>query len=262
MKMRTIGVMTAGILSLTAFIGSAAAQCPPLLPPSSAMIEFDANSFAYEPAYNGATFQSTAGNVLTMVGIIDLFYAPLAGLNALNDATTEFTYVVTGLTSLGTTTTVNGPTTFYKTEYSGGTFAIYQGSPENAPLAAAMGANLFGGATVPANFQDGTAILTGDLCGFSFTVTKTTVGPNTNYGGSFTSTYKFTNPNAPGAPPAGNLFYTVGDGQAVFGGLWCARPATGCVPGNYIGHPNGKWDSPPTTAATRSTWGTLKQLYR
>jgi hypothetical protein len=252
MKMRTIGVMTAGILSLTAFIGTAAAQCPPTNPPSSVMIEFDANSFAYEPNYNSATFQSTAGNQLTMVGIIDKFYAPLAFLNPA-DPTKEYTFVVSGLTSLGTVPTVAGPTTFYKTDYSGGSFTIYEDSPEDAPLAAAMGANPFGGATVPANFQNGTAILTGNLCGFTFTVTKTVIGPNTTYGGSFTSTYNFT---------GGTQYGLVGGAQAVFGGVWCARPATGCVPANYIGHPNGKWDSPPTTATTRSTWGTLKQLYR
>lgn len=262
MNMRTIGVMTAGILSLTAFIGAASAQCPPLLPPSSVMIEFDANSFAYEPNYNLATFTSISGNMLTMVGIIDKFYAPLAFLTPA-DPTKEYTFVVTNLISTGTVVTPSGPTTFYRTNYTGGTFTIYEDSPENAPLAGAMGANPYGGATVPANFQDGTAILTGELCGFSFTVTKTQIGANPpTYGGNFTSTYKFTNPNAPGAPPAGNLFNLVGDGQAGFNGLWCARPASSCIPANYIGHPNGVWNSPPTTATTRSTWGTLKQLYR
>lgn len=262
MKMRTIGVMTAGILSLTAFIGSASAQCPPTNPPSSVMIEFDANSFAYEPGYNLTTFQSTAGNMLTMVGIIDRFYAPLAYLNP-GDPNKEYTFVVTNLISTGTVTTVAGPTTYFRTNYNGGTFAIYEGSPENAPLAAAMGSHPYGGATVPANFQDGTAILTGELCGFSFTVTRTQIGTNPpTYGGNFSGTYKFTNPNAPNAPPAGNLFNTMGDAQAVFSGLWCARPASSCIPANYIGHSNGKWDSPPTTPATRSTWGTLKQLYR
>lgn len=252
MKMHTIGVMTAGVLSLTALAGTALAQCPPTNPPSSVMIEFDANCFAYEPNYNVATSQSVAGNTLSIVGIIDKFYAPLAFLNP-NDPNKEYTFVVTNLVSAGTVTTPAGPTTFYRTNYSGGTFAIYEGSPENAPLAGAMGSNPYGGATVPANFQDGTLLLSGELCGFSHTVTKTVSGPNTNWGGNFTSTYKFT---------GGSLYNLVGDAQAVFGGLWCARPASSCVPANYIAHPNGKWDSPPTTPAVRSTWGTLKSLYR
>jgi hypothetical protein len=260
MNMRTIGVMTAGILMLSAFAGTASAQCPPTLPPSSVMIEFDANSFAYETnggvLSNPVGYISPAGNVLTMVGIIDRFYAPLAYLNPA-DPTKEYTFVVTGLVSGGTTTTINGPTTIYDTQYTGGTFAIYEGSPENAPLAGQMAANPPLGPTVPANFQDGTAILTGDLCGFNTSITKT----GTIVNGSFGSTYKFTNPNAPGPPPAGNLFNAVGDGQAIFTGVWCVT-AGGCTPTGYSAHPNGKWDSPPTTATLRSTWGTLKQLYR
>lgn len=256
MKLTTIGVMAAGLLAMGTVAGVASAQCPPLLPPSSVMIEFDANCFAYEPNYNNATYLSTAGNVLTMVGIIDAFYAPLAGLTPA-DPNKEYTFVVTNLVSLGTVTSFNGPTTNYDTDYSGGTFAIYEGSPEDAPLAGAMNSNPPGGATVPANFQNGTAILTGDLCGFHVNVNRT----GTIVGGSFGSTYKFTNPNAPGAPPAGNLFNVVGDGQAFFGGLWCESTG-GCRPTGYRAHPNGKWDSPPTTPASRSTWGTLKQLYR
>lgn len=262
MKMRTIGVMTAGLLSLTAFHGAANAQCPATNPPSAVMIEFDFNNFAYEPNYDLANFTSTAGNVLTIVGIVDRFYAPLAYLDP-SDPGKEYTFVITNLTSNGTVVTPAGPTTFYQTQYDGGTFVIYEDSPENAPLAAAMGANPFGGAAVPANFQDGTAILTGEMCGFSFTVTKTVVGSTTSYGGNFGGTYKFTNPNAPGPPPAGNLFNLMGDAQAVFTGNWCAAPTSAtCHPANYIGQLNGKWDSPPTTPALRSTWGTLKSLYR
>lgn len=256
MKLTTIGVLAAGLLAMGSIATVASAQCPPLNPPSSVMIEFDANCFAYEPNYNLTTYMSTPGSVLTMVGIIDLFYSPLAFLNPA-DPSKEYTFVVTNLVSAGTMTSVNGPTTNYDTDYTGGTFAIYEGSPEDAPLAAQMGTNPPGGATVPANFQNGTQILTGDLCGFHVNVNKT----GTVIGGNFASTYKFTNPNAPGPPPVGNLFNGVGDGQAFFGGNWCERTG-GCRPTGYRAHPNGKWDSPPTTATTRSTWGTLKQLYR
>ena len=43
---------------------------------------------------------------------------------------------------------------------------------------------------------------------------------------------------------------------------WECERTGGCRPTGYRAHPNGKWDSPPTTATSRSTWGTLKQLYR
>lgn len=257
MKKSNFGVAALlGLLSVAAMTNAAFAQCPPIGGPSSVMIEFDANCFAYETVYAPATFTSTAGSQLTIVGIIDKFYAPLAGLDPTNPAI-EYTFVINA-TSLGTVPSVNGPTNIYTTGYSGGTFAIYEGTPENAPLAAAMGSNPPGGATVPANFQDGTPILTGELCGFVTQVTKTGTGlPN----GSFTSTYHFTNPNAPGAPPAGNLYNTVGGADAQFGGLWCVRTG-GCTPTGYSAHPNGKWDSPPSTPSKTSTWGMIKQLYR
>jgi hypothetical protein len=258
MKKCNFGVAAVlGLLSVAAMTNAASAQCPPIGGPSSPMIEFDANAFSYETLYTAAGFNSAPGSQLTIVGIIDQFYAPLAFLNPA-DPTKEYTFVVTGLTSLGTVLSVNGPTNIYQTSYTGGTFAIYEGSPENAPLAAAMGSNPPGGATVPANFQDGTTILTGALCGFTTTVTKTGAGlPN----GSFTSTYHFTNPNAPGAPPAGNLYNTMGGADAVFGGLWCVRTG-GCTPTGYSAHPNGKWDSPPSTPSKQSTWGMIKTLYR
>jgi len=258
MKKGNLGVAAVlGLLSVAAMTNVATAQCPPVGGPSAAMIEFDANCFAYETSYTAAGFNSAPGSQLTIVGIIDKFYSPLAFLNPA-DPTKEYTFVVSGLVSLGTVPTVAGPTTFYKTSYSGGTFAIYEGSPENAPLAGAMGSNPPGGATVPANFADGTAILTGELCGFNTTVSQVGTGlPN----GSFTSTYHFTNPNAPGAPPAGNLFNAVGGADAVFGGLWCVRTG-GCTPTGYSAHPNGKWDSPPSTPSKQSTWGMIKQLYR
>jgi hypothetical protein len=103
---------------------------------------------------------------------------------------------------------------------------------------------------VPANFQDGTAILTGNLCGFHTSITRTgTQTPN----GSWVSTYNFTNPNDPGPPPAGNLYNTVGGAQAAFGGNWCVSSGS-CTPTGYSAHPNGKWDSPPSTGSIKSTW--------
>uniref|UniRef100_A0A832MLS7 PEP-CTERM sorting domain-containing protein n=1 Tax=Eiseniibacteriota bacterium TaxID=2212470 RepID=A0A832MLS7_UNCEI len=246
MMKRKIGVtVMAGLLALGALAPVASAQCPPLGSPSFPMIEFDANCFAYETNYTPATFNSAAGSQLTIVGIIDLFYAPLTFLNPADPAK-EYTFVITGLTSGGTTTVPLGPTTLYLTDYAGGSFAIYEGSPENAPLAGAMPPNP-PNATVPANFQDGTMLLSGVLCGFRTEISKTGTGPAN---GSFRANYHFT---------GGTLFNTVGDAEALLSGLWnVASP----LPAGYSAHPNGKFDSPPSTSAKNSTWGSIKSLYR
>jgi hypothetical protein len=243
---RTIGVaVSVGLLALGALAPLASAQCPPLSGPSSPMIEFDANCFAYETNYTPATFNSAAGSQLTVVGIIDVFYAPLTFLTP-GDPTKEYTFVLSGLVSNGTTSAVNGPTTIWTTDYAGGTFAIYEGSPENAPLAGAMPANP-PNATVPANFADGTAILTGVLCGFQTQISKTSTFPAN---GSFRSNYHF---------DGGTLFANVGDAEALLSGLW---NVSSTLPAGYSAHPNGKFDSPPSTASKNSTWGTIKTLYR
>ena len=247
MLKRKIGVAAVlAVLTAGAFAASASAQCPPLGSPSSPMINFDANAFAYETNYNPVGFNSSAGSNLTIVGIIDQFQSPLAFLTP-SDPTKEYTFVISGLVSLGTVATPSGPTTFYTTNSNGGAFAIYEGSPENAPLAGAM--PLPGGPAVPGYFQDGTALLTGQLCGFTTSVSQTgSLQPN----GSFVARYHFT---------GGTLFAAMGNAEANFSGNWCVRVG-GCTPTGYSAHPNGKWDSPPSTAATRATWGKLKSLYR
>jgi len=259
MKMRNLGVMaTLGVLAAVGFTRLALADCPVLLPPSSPMIEFDADCWSYETSYTSAGFNSNPGSTLTIVGIVSKFDAPLAFLNA-SDPSKEYTFVATGLISAGTVA-VNpfGTTWYYTTAYAGGSFVIYEGTPRNAPTAANIASNPPGGATVPANFQDGTPILTGDLCGFNTSISQTGTGlPNGNFG----ATYHFTNPNAPGAPPPGNLYNLMGGAEASFGGNWCVTSG-GCTPPGYSAHPNGKWDSPPSTPTKKSTWGTLKTLYR
>lgn len=246
MIQRKIGAtVVAGLLALAALAPAASAQCPPLGGPSSPMIEFDANCFAYETNYTPATFNSAAGSQLTIVGIIDAFYAPLAFLSPA-DPTKEYTFVISGLTSAGTVTTPAGPTTVYTTDYTGGTFAIYEGSPENAPLAGAMPANP-PNATVPANFADGTALLTGVLCGFRTEISKTLTFPAN---GSFRTNYHF---------DGGTLYTNVGEAEALLSGLWNVSSP---LPAGYSAHPNGKFDSPPSTESKSSTWGTIKSLYR
>src|SRR5262245_58482405 len=77
MKARKFGVgALLAVVAAVALAGTAAAQCnPPVL------IKFDNDTFAWETAYNPATFISSAGSQLTVVGKIVCFGGPLAFLN-------------------------------------------------------------------------------------------------------------------------------------------------------------------------------------
>jgi len=239
---KIIGVAAAAALLATGAATSAFAQCG-----TGVMIKFDADAFAYETSYVNATYHSNPGSVLSMVGIVDLFCAPFLDLDP-SDPTTEYTFYITNLTSAGTTAIPVGPTTFYETDYSGGTWEIHAGSPRNAPNAGGMPA--LPSALVPANFTDGPVILSGTLSGFHVEVT--TNGANIN--GSFNSTYVTT---------GGTLAGRVGSGSASFAGNWCpTMQPTGCTPATYSAHPNGKWDTPGTTPTLPSSWGRMKMLYR
>ena len=239
---KKIGVAAmVGLLALSGFAGSAFAQCG-----TGVMIDWDANSFAYETNYTPATFNSAAGSQLTVVGIVNLFCSPFLDLNP-NSATTEYTFVFDGLVSGGTTTQVNGPSTVYTTNYGSGAFRIYEGTPRNAPTAGSMPAGP-PNATVPANFADGTLILSGTLSAFSTQITRVGTNPPN---GSFRADYTFT---------GGSLFSRVQNtGAGLMQGLWCVT--TGCTPSGYSAHPDGKFDNPPT-AVLNSTWGAIKDLYR
>ena len=243
---KIIGVAAVAALLATGAATSAFAQCG-----TGVMIKFDADAFSYETSYNSATFISSPGSVLSMVGIVDLFCAPFLDLDP-SDPTTEYTFYITGLTSAGTVQTFNGPTTNYDTDYAGGTWEIHAGTPRNAPTAASMPP--LPSALVPANFTDGPTILSGTLSGFHVSISKTSVGPTVIINGSFLSTYVTT---------GGTLAGRVGGGSAAFQGNWCPTlQPTGCTPATYSAHPNGKWDTPGTTATLPSTWGRMKTLYR
>jgi len=243
---KIIGVAAVAAILATGAATSALAQCG-----TGVMIKFDADAFAYETSYVNATYHSNPGSTLSMVGIVDLFCAPFLDLDP-NDPNTEYTFYITGLTSAGTVVSLNGPTTNYSTSYSGGTWEIHAGSPRNAPTAAGMPALPSG--QVPGNFTDGPVILSGTLSGFNTNISVTVVGPTTITNGSFLASYVTT---------GGTLQGRVGGGSAAFQGNWCpTMQPTGCTPATYSAHPNGKWDTPGTTAALPNTWGRMKLLYR
>jgi hypothetical protein len=240
---KIIGAAAVAALLMSGAVGSAFAQCG-----TGVMIKFDADAFSYETAYTNATYNSAVGSQLSMVGIVSLFCAPFLDLDP-NDPTTEYTFYITSLTSGGTSHIPVGPTTFHETDYAGGTWEIHAGSPRNAPTAAG-GMPALPSGLVPSNFTDGPAILSGTLSNFHVEVTVQ--GANIN--GSFNANYVTT---------GGTLFGRVGGGSATFAGNWCPTlQPTGCTPATYSAHPNGKWDTPGTTAVLPSTWGRMKQLYR
>jgi len=238
-----------GVAALLALVAAGAlatgvfAQCG-----TGVLINFDADAFAYETAYDNATFRSSPGSALEVTGIVATFCPPLAHLDP-NDPNKEYTFVLTGLTSLGTThTPLNPAGVRHSTDYSGGVFYIYEGTPRNAPGAGAMPCP-----PNPAPFFDGVLILTGTLSDFHVDITQNFTG---SYSGSFRSNYQFT-----GGTEYGPF---VGSGTGLLGGLWCGNgSAQGLctMPACYSAHPDGKWDQPPT-AVNSSTWGAIKQLYR
>jgi hypothetical protein len=251
-----VAAILAMFVTLAAVPAGASTACAPLDTcigsPCPILIQFDANAFAYETIYNKTTFISTAGSEMTVVGLITQFGPALPFLNA-NDPLKEYTFVLSGLLSKGTIISLNGPTTLKDTDYDSlktATFEIYEGTPRNSPdTPAEWAGNPFGGALVPSSHEDGTLILSGDLCGFHTNVAQT--GPIVS--GSFRANYR---------PTGGTLYPFVAGTEALMGGNWCAN-LSGCKPANYTAHPNGKFDaSGATTPVTRSTWGKLKQIYR
>lgn len=254
---RNLGVAAAlTAIAMAAAGGPARAEtpCAPLDlcvgPPCPILIQFDANAFAHETAYNTTTFISSPGSQMTVVGLITQFGPALPFLNA-NDPNKEYTFVFSGLISAGTIVSLNGPTTLYDTDYDStkvATFEIYEGTPRNSPdTPAEWAAYPFDG--TPDLHTDGTLILSGELCGFHTNIAKT----GTIVSGSFRSNYK---------PTGGTLYPFIAGTEGLLGGNWCAH-TTGCRPANYTAHPNGKFDATgATTPSMRSTWGRLKQIYR
>jgi len=257
---RQIGV--AMLVALTSLASYASADPPGC--GSGLLMKFDENAFAYETFYNPLTFISDGpsgpggASSLNVVGLMTLICDPLftGGMDA-SDPNNEYTFLFTGLTSAGTVgpTPIAGGSTRWTTTYSTGSFFVYQGSPRNAPVPPPPASPP--NAAVPSLYTDGTVVLSGTLANFRTTITKFSTG---TYATSFRADY-----NVTGGTKAGLL---AGGGTGLLSGAWCANDDADpgkvglCdLPTGYSSHPNGKFDIPPTAAA-RSTWGAIKQLYR
>jgi YVTN family beta-propeller protein len=187
-------------------------------------------TYAYEgPSTVAPPYSSPLSNQLTIVGRVHSFCAPLDDQPA-SSPDSEYTVVMSGMSSLGTTQNSLGSTTFYITHYSNGTFWIYRHAPRTAYSSASQMPGSPPNATVPSIYQTGTLILTGNVIGFTVQVTKTGSGPAV---GSYTSQFNFT---------GGTLISRMqSDALSPLNGSWCV---TGCLPpaGGYSAQAGGNFN--------------------
>jgi hypothetical protein len=261
MKSKIWGTAAMVLLATALSVTVAAAQCPAPTDTAGLMIKFDADAWSYETAYTPATFSSAAGSQLTVVGIVSMFCEPFLGLDPLDPAK-EYTFICDGLTtSQGTLTQTIGTlgAIRYTTQYTGGGFRIYEGSPRNAPTALTLPA-LPAPGVVPDAYGDGTLILSGAMEPLTVIVNRTSTG---TYNGSFKAYYHAT---------GGTYYDRVGDAVNLMDGGWFPVPATNpdppaptgtiLLPAGWSAHLNGKWDMPRTVPVLPATWGRIKTLYR
>lgn len=190
-------------------------------------------SCAIEGSRTADDHTSTADDELCIVGKVVQFQAPLGSLDP-NDPTKEYTYIMDGLISAGTT---GGP--FYSTQYNGGTFRIYC---DDSPDADATYAD-------KSTYTDGDCILEGSFSSFVIDTNTFTCA------GAQNGTFQFT---------GGTLFNLVSDGGVGFTGIntglfsVCSSqvPGAGC-----FGLSNTKLDVDAPVAVEAKTWGEMKKQF-
>jgi hypothetical protein len=206
-------------------------------------------SIDWDPAYTwepGATpTNSNPGGVLQGVGIVSSFDVPFQDLNA-NDPNKEYTFYFHNLVSLGTVTYGSPGLQFYVTDYTGGTFELYEGSPRNSVFAPNPP-----NAQVPSTYIDGTLILAGSFTRFETQTNDFTANQVGNMEGeiNWTGGTLLDRTNRGGQPCPG-----------LFTGGITWRPDV-LIPG-YIFRHDGKIDLNCPTPADPSSWGRIKAQYR
>lgn len=219
-------LLAVGAACLLAF--AAAAQADTLL--------FDYVGFDYEsPDPNPATF-GEAGSGYVGIGTVPGLFAPLVGDTASN----QYTYVVSGLTPVNSSTVGS----YIIVDYSAGTLSIYEDS-KSTGTAADYG-TAPPNATAPGTFTDGNLFLTGTVNGFQFVFNTAT---NT---GSYNATYTVT-----GGSQIVNFPLYQRDGWTFAG---ASGNATN-IPDGYLHQVDGQNFLGPVPARS-SSWGRIKASYR
>jgi len=224
------------LLALT-FTGGALAQNAH----AGASIDWDP-IFTWEA---GATAtNSPPGGFLYGVGIVSAFDAPFGDLDP-NDPAKEYTIYIYDLESQGTVTSGPPSTELYTTNYTGGFFAMYEGTPRNAVYTANPP-----NADVPSTFTDGILLLAGSFTSFYTQSNNFTTFMVGNMEGTidFTGGTLLDRVNGSNGEPCPGLFT---------GGMtW--NPSV-LIPG-YIFRHDGKIDLNCPVGTEPSTWGRIKNL--
>lgn len=199
---------------------------------------FDYVGFDYEhPVVVPGVFGGV-GNGYVGLGEVPVLLSPLAS----DQANYEYTYVLTGATSLNRT--VSGP--FVVISYSGpATLTLYEDARAGG-TAFDYGVNPPNG-TAPSSFTDGTAILVGEVTDF-FYVFNTATGS-----GSYDATFEVV-----GGTQLGNIPVDQRTGWT-FAGVTTNTPS---IPEGYAHQVDGQTFLNKPTPATASSWGAIKRKYR
>ena len=229
-------------LMCTALLMGAFASAPALAGP---MIDWDP-AYVYGPG--AAVGVVPPGSELRGVGIVSLFDGPLGFLDA-NDPNKEYTFIFRGLISQPTLVQGIPAIQFYTTNYNGGIFELYEGTPRNSSFAPNPE-----NAIVPSTFQDGTLLLSGVFTSFYVQTNNFTQSQSGNMEGNILWN-------------GGSLLPILngGSGQACpglfTGGItWNTAPGVG-IPGYAFRH-DGKIDLNCPTPSSSKTWGQIKSKYR
>lgn len=199
-------------------------------------------SYGWETDYDLATHLSANGSQLTVVGVIDQFYDPFLDLDP---ATTEYSFIFSGLVSAGSID-FGG---IVQTNYAGGTFEIYADPAMNADF----GVNPPNTAS-PATFTDGDLILEGFLSNFTIMMFA---GPG-GWSGTYSADFEFT------GPVGGEYYLRVEACYGTTGGGITDDNTLAGFPAGYTYQVDGHFtvDDCRPTGTEESNWGALKQLFR
>jgi len=204
----------------------------------------------WDPAYfyeAGATpIHSDPGGQLVIVGTISTFGPPLDFLDA-SDPTKDYTFYAHGMISNGTVITPFPPFgNFYRTNYTGGSIEVYEGTPRDAVFDPFPP-----NANVPSTFVNGTVILSGTLSSLYWETNDITAHMVGNAEGEISWT-------------GGAYFDRVSQNQLPCPSLFTG--GTTWLPSlmidGYLFRHDGKIDLDCPTPVRTSSWGRVKTLYR